>query len=373
MLENAFRLGSVAGIRIGVHYTWFFIFFLLATALYQSFGLEHPDWSRNTALLTAIFTTLLFFVSIILHELGHSIVALRNGIQVRSITLFIFGGVAQTEKEAESAGAEFRIAIAGPIVSLALAAMFYVLATLLSSQSEVSTVALTWLSRINLIVAIFNMIPGFPLDGGRVFRALVWALTGNAGTGMKWAVASGKLFAYFLMVFGLLLVIQPGLLFNGLWMLAIGWFLLFSAQASGQSFQINRIFRAHLAREYMDTEFHTVAGQLSIHDWLEHHVFTEGKRAYVVTGNGEAMGLVTLSDCNKVPRDQWNRTALHDIMTPLTQLHAVSPGTSIADALQLMVSHSLNQVPVMEYGRIIGWIDRERLIRIIQLHNETGI
>jgi Zn-dependent protease/predicted transcriptional regulator len=372
MLENAFRLGSVAGIRIGVHYTWFFIFFLLASALYQSFSIEHSDWSQSTALLTAILTTLLFFISIILHELGHSIVAMRHGIQVRSITLFIFGGVAQTEKEAESAGTEFRVAIAGPIVSLVLSGLFYSLAGLLSSLSEVMTVALTWLGRINLIVAIFNMIPGFPLDGGRVFRALVWAVSGNASTGMKWAVASGKLLAYLLMVFGLFLVIQPGLLFNGLWMLAIGWFLFFSAQASGQTFIVNRIFRAHQAREYMDTEFHSVSGRMSIHEWLENHVFTEGRRAYVVTSDGQATGLVTLSDCNKVARTLWDSTALYEIMTPLGKLHAVSPTTSISDVLQLMVSHSLNQVPVVQYDRIIGWIDRERLIRIIQLHNETG-
>lgn len=372
MFENAYRLGTIAGIRIGIHYTWFIIFFLLVTTLYQSFRIDYGDWSPATALLSSTITTLLFFVSIVLHELGHSIVALYRGIQVRSITLFIFGGVAQTEKEAESASTEFWIAIAGPAVSLVLAGLFYLLSGLLSGISEVISISLNWLGRINLIIAIFNLIPGFPLDGGRVFRALVWSISGNAQTGMRWAVASGKLLAYSLMVFGLLLVLQPGLLLNGLWLLAIGWFLLFSAQASGQSFMINQIFRHHQARDYLDTDFNSVSGYLSISEWMEGFVFTQGKRASVVTDGHQVVGLVTLSDSNKVARESWDSMKLLEIMTPMEMIRGVPASASISEVLQLMVTHSYNQVPVFEQEHIIGWLDRERLIRIIQLHDESG-
>lgn len=373
MFENAYRLGTIAGIRIGVHYTWFIIFFLLVTTLYQSFRMEYGDWSTTTAVLAASITTLLFFASIVLHELGHSIVALYRGIQVRSITLFIFGGVAQTEKEAESASTEFWVAIAGPIVSLILAGLFYLLSGFFSTISEVISVSLNWLGRINLIIAIFNLIPGFPLDGGRVFRALVWSVSGNAQTGMRWAVASGKLLAYMLMIFGLLLVLQTGLLLNGLWLLAIGWFLLFSAQASGQSFMINQVFRRHRARDYLDKDFSAVSGYLTISKWLEGFVFTQGKRASVITDDEKVTGLVTLSDCNKIAREAWDTTRLMEIMTPIEKLRGVTASASISEVLQLMVTHSYNQVPVLEQERIIGWLDRERLIRIIQLHNESGV
>jgi len=373
MFENAYRLGTIAGIRIGVHYSWLIIFFLLVSMLYQNFRFEHADWAPTTAVLSATITTLLFFSSIVLHELGHSIVALARGIQVRSITLFIFGGVAQTEKEAESASTEFWVAIAGPIVSLVLAGLFYLLSGFFSTISEVLSVCLNWLGRINLIIAVFNLIPGFPLDGGRVFRALVWSVSGNAQTGMRWAVASGKLLAYILMLFGLLLVLQPGLLLNGLWLLAIGWFLLFSAQASGQSFMINQVFRRHQARDYLNKDFSAVPGSLTISKWLEGFVFTQGKRASVVIDDQKVVGLVTLSDCNKVTRERWDTTTLLNIMTPMERIHGVAASASISEVLQLMVTHAYNQVPVLEHERIIGWLDRERLIRIIQLHDESGV
>ena len=195
MLQSSLRLGTVAGIRIGVHYTWFIIFFLISFSLYTFFRQQHDDWSANLALATAVITSLLFFASIILHELGHSIVAIARGIRVASITLFIFGGVAQTEKDSDSAATEFWVAIAGPLVSFFLAGMFYVLGILFGSYSEAVAESLAWLASINLMVAIFNLIPGFPLDGGRVFRAVIWGLSGNATKGMNWAVISGRVAA----------------------------------------------------------------------------------------------------------------------------------------------------------------------------------
>ncbi|KPK49884.1 MAG: hypothetical protein AMS22_13000 [Thiotrichales bacterium SG8_50] len=370
MFENSFRLGSVAGIRIGVHYTWFVIFLLLSSLLYNSFSYQHPEWDKTIALLTAVITTLVFFASIVLHELGHSLVAIKRGISVRSITLFIFGGVAQTEKESESAQTEFLVAIAGPLVSFGLAALFFLLAVWLSPVSEVAGEAFEWLATINLMVAIFNMAPGFPLDGGRVFRALVWGFTGDAAKGMRWAVFAGKAVAYLLMGMGILAAIQTNLL-NGIWLFGIGWFLLVSAQASGQSFTINRVFQRTHAGDLMERDVPVVASTVSIADWVEDYVFAKGTRAFLVAEQGDIVGLITLSDCNKIPRERWQDTAVKMVMTPIASLHSVGIDTDITAVLQLMAAHSLNQVPVIDDSAIVGWIDRDRLIKILKVHTEA--
>ena len=372
MLQSSLRLGTVAGIRIGVHYTWFIIFFLISFSLYTFFRQQHDDWSANLALATAVITSLLFFASIILHELGHSIVAIARGIRVASITLFIFGGVAQTEKDSDSAATEFWVAIAGPLVSFFLAGMFYVLGILFGSYSEAVAESLAWLASINLMVAIFNLIPGFPLDGGRVFRAVIWGLSGNATKGMNWAVISGRVVAYALMALGLVVVLQTGMLLNGVWLAAIGWFLLAAAEASGQKFLLDRVFDRVLARQVMERDVPMIAASLSMTDWIDHYVLTSGQRAFLVEDGQRVTGLVTLSDISKMTREQWPTTPVRDVMTPVEKLHVVTPADSITEVFKFMRAHSLNQVPVVDGGTIIGWIDRDRLLKILRLHTETG-
>jgi len=373
VFENAFRLGSVAGIRISVHYTWFIIFFLLTSILYASFRANQPDWSQTVALATAVITALLFFSSIVLHELGHSIVALKRGIKVSSITLFIFGGVAQSEQDADSAQTEFWIAIAGPAVSVTLAAVFYLLSQSLGPRFVVAAVALDWLATINFLVAIFNMIPGFPLDGGRVFRALVWGFTGDATKGMSWAVTAGKIVAYSLMGLGFMIAIQTRLFINGIWMFGIGWFLLISAQASGQAFTVNRIYKKTSARELMETDIPTVPVTLMLSQWLDDYVFKRGRRANLVVDGDSIVGLITLADCNRIAQAQWASTSLSDAMTPVARLKTVDVATDIMQVMQLMAAHSYNQVPVTKDGNVVGWIDRDRLIKILQMHQEVGV
>jgi Zn-dependent protease/predicted transcriptional regulator len=371
MFENAIRLGTIAGIRIGVHYTWFVIFLLLSATLYGSFTYQHPDWNSVVALFTAVITALVFFASIVLHELGHSIVAIRRGISVRSITLFIFGGVAQTEKEADTAQTEFLVAIAGPLVSIMLAGLFYLCSVWLAPINEIAAEAFDWLATINLMVAVFNMVPGFPLDGGRVFRALVWGVSGDATKGMRWAVFAGRAVAYLLMGLGAIIALQTSLI-NGIWFIGIGWFLLISAQASGQSFTVSRVFSRTVARDLMDRDVPVVASGVSIAEWVEDYVFGKGARAFLVTEQQDIVGLVTLSDCNKIPREEWANTAVKMVMTPVGQLQTVKADTDINAVLQLMAAQSLNQVPVIEDSAIVGWIDRDRLIKILKLHTEAG-
>lgn len=372
MLESSFRIGTIAGIRIGVHYTWFVVFFLLSSSLFVVFRNAHPEWSGNASLLTAVVTTLLFFISIILHELGHSLVAIARGVKVSAITLFIFGGVAQSEKEADTPTTEFYIAIAGPLVSFALAGLFYFLKLWLTPYSETATEALDWLATINFFVAIFNLIPGFPMDGGRVFRALIWGITGNAVKGMKWAMVGGKIVAYGLMFLGMVIALRTGMLLNGLWLIGIGWFLLAVAESSKRSYFIEQLVGSVTVSDVIQKEVPTIAADLSILNWIDKQMLLTGQRASLVTEGNQTVGLVTLNDVVKCPREQWPVMLVRDIMTPAERLHMVEPSNGILEVLQIMRQHGINQVPVADKGEIVGWIDREHLLNILQLHVATG-
>ncbi|QKT02367.1 site-2 protease family protein [Ectothiorhodospiraceae bacterium 2226] len=372
MLESAVTIGRVAGIRIGIHYTWFIIFALLTLSLMLLFQAGYPHWPQAQVTTTAVVTSLLFFLSIVLHELGHSLVALRKGIPVRSITLFIFGGVAQTERDAERAQDEFWIAIAGPLVSLALAAAFYVLSALMQGLSEPAAVAFGWLAFINLVVAVFNLIPGFPLDGGRVFRATVWGLSGNPAKGMAWAVMGGRLVAYGLLGVGAWLAIMHGLLLNGLWLAAIAWFLLSAAEASSRDFTLGQLLRGVSARQILRPDVPQVAAGTALQNWVDAGALAGGERAAVVTRGADVVGLVTLSDARKVARERWGLVAVDEVMTPRERLQVVAPDTGLEDVLRAMERQSLNQVPVMEGERLVGWIDRERLMRAIRVRSEAA-
>lgn len=373
MLESSIRLGRVAGIRIGIHYTWFIIFGLLTFSLMSLFRQAYPGWSQAENVTTATLTCLLFFASIVLHELSHSLVAISRNIPVRSITLFIFGGVAQTDKDAETAGDEFWIAIAGPLVSFALAGLFYVLSGPLESVSEQAAVAFAWLASINLIVGIFNMLPGFPLDGGRVFRAVVWGLSGNAVRGMQWALMGGRVVAFGLLLLGLYQVLATGLLLNGLWLAAIGWFLLSAAEATARDFTLNQLLRGVTARDVLQRDVPTIPADTTIQEWIERYALASGQRSALVTDrDGEVVGLVTLGDCRKVPKEEWSSTRIGEVMTHQDALQVVSPHTGLGEVLRIMDSQSLNQVPVMEDRKLVGWIDRDRLLKTVQLHAELA-
>ena len=370
MVNYSFKLATVAGIRIGIHYTWFIIFALITLSLSASVAADYPALTYTQSIAWAVITALLFFASIVLHELGHSLVAIARGVPVRSITLFIFGGVAQTERDADSAATEFLIAIAGPLVSLTLAAVFHLLSGLLKPVYAPAATASDWLSFINLTVALFNLLPGFPLDGGRVFRALVWGVTHNAAKGMRWAVVGGKLVAFGFILFGLLLALY-GQLVNGLWLAAIGWFLLNAAESSGRNFALERLLQGVRVGEVMRHGVPQVSGGMTVAQWVDDYVLATGQRAFLVVDDGQTVGLVTLSDSRKLPRDRWPSTPVRAVMTPQRQLHQVQPSTGVAEALRIMERHSVHQVPVAQDGVIVGWIDRDNLLRIIRLRAEA--
>lgn len=371
MLDSGIQVGRVAGIQIRIHYTWLIILFLMNTSLYAIFRQQLQDWSSVTAATTAFTTSIVFFASIILHELGHSIVALRSGIAVKSITLFIFGGVAMSEKEASSPYQEFKIAIAGPLVSLALAGGFLLLRDIIGREGTPLFVAFDWLATINFMIGIFNMIPGFPLDGGRVFRAIVWGVTGDEARGMRIAVGSGRLVAFILMGLGLLNSFQTGNVLSGIWMIGIGWFLLSAAEASLQSFRQSRIF-SHLGIEsLMETDVPRARSGTSIADWVSGQVLQHLKRAALVEHDGHVEGIVSLSDARKFPDAEWSQHSVDEIMTPRNRLKSVAINSSVEDVLRMMQTYTINQVPITDGHQIVGWINRENLLKAVSIYIES--
>ncbi len=370
MFRSVLVLGTIRGIRIEIHISWLVIFVLLLVSLGAGLNQAYSDWSPATVLVTTVVTVLMFFASILAHELGHSVVAIRRGVPVKAITLFIFGGMAQISKDSESANDEFWIAIAGPAVSFALAAGFLMLSLPAAGISEPLSVALTWLGLINLVVAIFNLIPGFPLDGGRVFRALVWKFTGDAARGMRAAVMGGRLVAYGLFAVGLWSMLAMGNLLGGLWIMIIAWFLLNMAEASGRDFKLRKRLSSLHARDLADRDLPLVAPTLPVEQWVHDHMLAGGRRAHFVGDRDAVIGLVTLTDARKLARERWSQTTVADIMTPLEKLVRVAPDSSAEEILQLINQHSLNQLPVMDGDQVLGWIDRRRLLSTIELHLE---
>ncbi|WP_019589646.1 MULTISPECIES: site-2 protease family protein [unclassified Thioalkalivibrio] len=372
MFKRVLVLGHISGIRIQIHVSWVFILLLLLTAMSTGFHYQFPEWTLPMVVGTAAVTALLFFVSILAHELGHSVVAIRRGVPVESITLFIFGGLAQMGGDAERADDEFWIAIAGPAVSVALALIFGGLALVTAGWYEPVSVVMGWLAFINLVVAIFNLIPGFPLDGGRVFRALVWKFTGDPRRAVDAAVWGGRMVAYLLFGFGFWNLLVIGNLIGGVWIMLIAWFLLTMAEGQGRMYEMRERLVDVQARDLADPEPPFVSPDASIQEWIDQGVLPGGCRSFLVGEPERVQGLVTLSDSRKVPREQWVTTRIADIMTPADSLSYVGPDTQAEDILRLMSEHNLNQIPVLEEsGRAIGWIDRQKLLCTIEIHMEV--
>ncbi|WP_019591907.1 site-2 protease family protein [Thioalkalivibrio sp. ALE20] len=372
MFKRVLVLGHISGIRIQIHVSWVFILLLLLTTMSTGFHYQFPEWTLPMVVGTAAVTALLFFVSILAHELGHSVVAIRRGVPVESITLFIFGGLAQMGGDAERAEDEFWIAIAGPAVSVALALIFGGLALVTAGWYEPVSVVMGWLAFINLVVAIFNLIPGFPLDGGRVFRALVWKFTGDPRRAVDAAVWGGRMVAYLLFGSGFWNLLVIGNLIGGVWIMLIAWFLLTMAEGQGRMYEMRERLVDVQARDLADPEPPFVSPDASIQEWIDQGVLPGGCRSFLVGEPERVQGLVTLSDSRKVPREQWVTTRIAYIMTPADSLSHVGPDTQAEDILRLMSEHNLNQIPVLEEsGRAIGWIDRQKLLRTIEIHMEV--
>jgi Zn-dependent protease len=369
---SGLKIARTLGIPIYLHASWFIIFVLMTFSLATQFKGEHPHWSVAQHWSLGILTSLLFFASVLLHELGHSVVALHYRISVVSITLFIFGGIARISREPARARDEFNIAAAGPLVSYLLAGGFWLLARVFPASEMLGALA-NWLARINFFLATFNLLPGFPLDGGRIFRALVWGVTGSYTRATRFASRGGQLLAYLMIVTGIWQSLTSNFV-GGLWLAFIGWFLLTAAQESYAQVAIRRALKGLHAADIMSQEVPTVPRSISLEDYV-HEMLRTGRRCHLVMDNGQLLGMMTVHALNRVPREEWAGTSVQAVMLPREQIRWVAPEEPVLSLLERMQSEDVNQVPVLAGsppGQVVGIITRESILRVIQTRTEVG-
>jgi len=369
MIKQSFRLAKVRGIEVGVHYSWFIVFALITLSLSTQFAQEHPQWTRGEHYILGVVTSLLFFGSIVLHELAHSFVALAKGIQVRSITLFVFGGIAQLTREPDRPLTEFQIAIVGPIASMGLAFGFKLIASAAAGRSDQALAVADLLAQVNLMLALFNLLPGFPLDGGRVFRAVVWWVTESFTRATAIAAKSGQAIGYAFILGGILIGFTANL-FNGLWLAFIGWFLLTMAQESVLQVSLRSALKGLTAKDIMAVDCPVVSGRMSLAELVENYVLRTGQACFLVSEDNLVEGLVTLHQVKAVPREHWGATSVSRAMIPYAQLHVVDPDTPVLEVLESMDRADVRQVPVTKAGRLIGIVSRDHLLQIIRARME---
>ncbi len=365
MANGGLRIATVAGIPLIIHYSWIAIFALITANLAIVFGEPgfHPEWSIGARVGVALVTSILFFVSVLVHELAHSLVSIRYGIPVENITLFIFGGASHISQEADRPGKEAIIAFVGPLTSFILGGLFYAIAWFVNNP-YINTGA-AWLAIINLALGAFNLLPGFPLDGGRVLRAAVWGITKSFDRATRVAAGAGRFFGFALMFAGGLEIFLEGNL-GGLWLVLIGWFLENAAGSSYQQLQLTNALAGVRARDVMDTECPRVPQQLKLDTLVEGYIMPSGRRCFVVTGPDREIGIVTLGGISAVPRDHWRDTSVSDAMVPLEKAVKAAPDTPAIDILNAMAGRNINQVPVVVADQVVGMATRERMLNLVR-------
>jgi Zn-dependent protease/predicted transcriptional regulator len=376
-VRSNIKLGKIHGIEIGLHYSWFIIAALIVFSLGEHFRQVNPNWSASQIWITALLTAVLFFVSLLLHELSHSLVAQARGLKVKEITLFALGGVSQIEGGATDAKTEFWVAIAGPIASLIIGfgclAIAYGLGWRRPAEPRTEvTAVLVWLGYINVALAVFNMIPGFPLDGGRVLRSIVWAITKNADKSTRIAARIGQVVAA-LFIFDGIWQFFSGAGFGGLWIAFIGWFLMDAAKASYGQSEITAAFQGVRVSQVMSRDCVTVNRGMSLQEFVDTYLLTTGQRCYAVEEHGHLVGLITPRDVGAIPREVWDKTTVRDAMRPLEKLHIITPDTPVLDALKLMAGNDVNQLPVVANGILQGVVSRSQLMQLLQTRSELQV
>ncbi len=369
MNKKMIPLGRLLGIPVDLDYSWFVIFVLITWSLAVSYyPSEFKDWPAAQYWVLGAITAVLLFVSVLLHELGHSVVALHYQIPVTQISLFIFGGVAQMRSEPPSAKSEFWIAIAGPVVSFALAALFYLLQPAFEPVQQLYALA-KYLAYINGMLATFNLIPGFPLDGGRIFRAAVWGLTRNLRQATLTAATVGRFIAFLFIFFGVFQMLA-GNVMGGLWIAFIGWFLESAAVAQVQQQVVQGLLTGHKVAEAMSQRYAILAPDTTLQDLVDRHILGAGKRCFLVQREGKLEGLLTLHQIKAVPREAWPETTTSQAMIPLSQIKWVTPETELLEALAEMDRDGVNQLPVIAEGQVQGMLSREDVINYLRTLRE---
>jgi len=369
--ERSFRsisLFSIAGIRIKLDFSWFIIFALVLFALSAGYlPRVYPGQETQIYWLAGFIATLLFFASVMLHELAHSLMAIRHGIDIPEITLFIFGGVSRLSQEPADPNTEFKVAVVGPLTSFALAAAFWALHSLLQGfEPSLIVVVIGYLMWINLALGIFNLVPGFPLDGGRLLRAFLWWKTGSLTRATKVASDFGKGFAVALMILGGLQIFA-GALINGLWFIFIGMFLRGMSVQGYEELVIRKSLEGMHVEEVMVGEVVTVPPDLTIsqlvHDYFLHYAY----RGFPVVDQGRVQGVVSVTAVRQLPREVYDNRQVTDIMTPLQDDLVIDRKASLADALMKITRKEQDRLLVLDGDRLAGLVTKTGLVRFVQI------
>ena len=369
MNRSTISLGRILGIPIGVDYSWFLIFALLTWSLATSyFPSEFKNWSQTQYWIVGAVTVILMFISVLLHELGHSVVALRYKIPVRSITLFVFGGVAQIGAEPPSATAEFWIAIAGPVTSFALAILFGLLRSVVGAFAPLLAIT-EYLAYINGTLGLFNLIPGFPLDGGRVFRAIIWGTTHSLRRATLIAATVGRFIAFIFIFLGVLQIFS-GNFGNGLWIAFIGWFLESAASSQIQQQTTHDVLAGHHVADAMRRDYVSILPNTTLEQLINKHILGNGQRSLVVKQDDRVEGLLTLHNVKIIPSSNWLTTTAAQVMIPIEKMKWISPDAELADALGEMDRDGVNQLPVMTGDQISGVLGRDDVISFLRTVSE---
>lgn len=368
-MPSSFKIGKIAGIEIGVHWSWLFIF-ALVTWSFATGILEQlfPEWSDARRWVVGGIVAIIFFLSILLHELAHSFVAKARGIEVKGITLFIFGGVSNLGREARSAGEEFQIAIVGPLMSLLIGALFAVAWAALRGPAPGVAAVAGYLAFINGIIAAFNMLPGYPLDGGRVFRSIVWWRNRSLLRATKISAKTGEYVAYLLMGLGALQVftINP---IGGMWMILIGWFLRGASAGSYQQMVSEVALDGVTAGDVARKDYVTVTPTMTVAELVDEHLLSGHGRCFPVVAAQELLGLISLTDIRNLERERWVDTSVYRAMTPFEQLQTVASGEDARAVLQTLGEKNVNQVPVVDGRWLVGMVSRADILRLIQVRH----
>jgi Zn-dependent protease/predicted transcriptional regulator len=373
-MRSSIRLGRLFGIEVGLHYSWFIIALLITMSLGAQFQASHKEWGSTEIWALSILTALLFFVTLLAHEMSHALVARTRGLTTKAITLFALGGVAQIEKEPEDAKTEFLVGIVGPLSSAVIGCLSlgvaWALGWRVGAAPETPLLSMfVWLGYINLSLAAFNMIPGYPLDGGRILRSILWLTSGNPVRATQQAATVGKAIALLFIAFGIFRFFG-GAGFGGLWIAFIGWFLLQAAGASYSAVALTEGLKGVQVRDIMTSDCVTLDGNMNVEQFVENYLLRSGRRCFVVQQNGEITGLVTPHEIKELERPRWPYTTLVDVMRPLDEIHTVTPVTPVMEALETMGRDDVNQLPVVSGKHLDGIITRANVVQFLQTRAE---
>lgn len=371
-MRHSWKVARISGIDIKIDSSWIVIFLLFTfslSAFYfpQSFQVA----SRVHYWLLGILTSLLVFISVLFHELAHSLTAKKQGEEVEDITLFILGGVARISVEPKTPQKEFFMALIGPVSSFFLALVFILISLLVAPYSKPFQVAAAYLGYINAIVGGFNLLPGFPMDGGRVLRAIVWKATGDIKRATRVASQVGQGIAFLLIFFGIFQFFRGNL--GGLWLVLIGWFLHNASVQGYSQVLLKSSLEGLKASDLMSKDFQYIEPDLPVEVLVQDYVLRQGERVFLVNEGERLAGIVCLEDIKKFPRERWPELKVRDIMTPAEKIVYVTPATTGDQILQRLATTNVNQLPVLEKGQVVGIVCRLNLLQVIQLRAELGI